>query len=399
MRVICHIGHHKTGTTSLQAYLSQNAGALLRTGILYPWVESQGAALSIAQARSATWSWKVRARKIYEATARRTQHSDRQQINPINFREAHNALAFRMLADNQDNWRVPDYHSQLPHSRQMLLAIRNQIATLRPREVILCSEVMSHFGLANPQLITQLRQALSQAKDFTLWCTLRRPDEQAASWYGQQIKFGQAPRALSDPDGVDFDWLHFNYRRVIEPWLERVPEARLVLRPYRDVMAEGGSVEDLHKHSGIRFPRGLLTAPVMNVSLSPGVTALRCAANRALPRPLAKEFGSQIITLAQDIAQPAAKEVELFGKANRQLMRERFEPIHQYLSQIGNRPTFFENLDEMLVCKPVTEAEALRQLLDGLSGRQSQLTRPELRDFLDQQINQSGSRKAAAGQA
>lgn len=399
MRVTCHIGHHKTGTTSLQAYLAQNAGALLRAGILYPWVESQGAALTIAQARSAVWSWKVRVRKIFEATAVRTQNSSRQQVSPINFREAHNALAFRMMADNHDRWRVPGYHGQLPHSRQMLLAIRNQIATLHPREVILCSEVMSHFGLANPQLIAQLRQTLSQAKDFTLWCTLRRPDEQAASWYGQQIKFGQAPRALSDPDGVNFGWLHFNYRRVIEPWLKRIPDARLVLRPYREVMADGGSVEDLHKHSGIRFPRGLLAAPVMNVSLSPGMTALRREANRALPAPLAKEFGSQITTLARDIAQPSAKEVELFGKANRQLMRERFEPVHQYLSEIGNRPAFFEDLDEMLVCKPMTEAEALRQLLDGLSGRQSQLTQPELRDFLDQQIGRAGSRKAAAAQA
>lgn len=398
MRVTCHIGHHKTGTTSLQAYLAQNAGALLRAGILYPWVESQGAALTIAQARSATWSWKAQAREMFETVAARAQKRSRQSVWPINFREAHNALAFRMLADNQDRWRVPGYHGQLPHSRQMLLAIRNQIATLRPREVILCSEVMSHFGPANPQLIPQLRQTLSQAKDFTLWCTLRRPDEQAASWYGQQIKFGQAPRALSDPNGVNFGWLHFNYRRVIEPWLKRIPEARLVLRPYREVMAEGGSVEDLRKHSGIRFPRGLLAAPVMNVSLSPGVTALRREANRALPAPLAKEFGTQITTLARGITQPSTKEVEPFGKANRLLMRERFEPIHQYLSEIGNRPAFFDDLDQMLVTKPITEAEALRQLLDGLSGRQSQLTTPELRDFLSQQISQAGSRKAATTQ-
>ena len=50
MRAVCHIGHHKTGTTSLQAFLSQNSHRLLQAGILYPWVESQGAAVALGKA-------------------------------------------------------------------------------------------------------------------------------------------------------------------------------------------------------------------------------------------------------------------------------------------------------------------------------------------------------------
>lgn len=394
MRVTCHIGHHKTGTTSLQAYLSQNAGMLLCHGILYPWVESQGAALTLAQMLPAQTNWRARAR----AVARDLTNRPPGTALPINFREAHNALAFRMLADGTGHWQVPGYHGDLPHSQQMLQALGHQIAATDPQDIVLCSEVMSHFGKAHPQLITDLRQALSAAQDFTLWCTLRRPDEQAASWHSQQIKFGHAPQPLSAAGGVNLGWLHFDYRGVIKPWLQRIPEARLMLRPYDRVMAGGGSVADLRRHSGIRFPRGLLPAPVMNVSLSPAVSALLREANRDLPRRLSNKLAREMLALAEGLDLPDPKDIELFGPENRARMHKAFAPVHDYLCDLaGGEGPFFADLDEMLVCRPVPEAQALRQLLDGLADRVPQLNPPELRDFLNARIASQGSRKATAG--
>lgn len=210
MEVICHIGHHKTGTTTLQTFLAQNSHRLLQAGILYPWVEMQGAAHALAKAIG---------------------EGDRQEILPFNIREAHNALAFRMLADTLPNWEVPQYHHNLPPSRQMLLALSSQINSLQPQSIVLCSEVMSHFGkIARPQ-IPRLRQGgLGEAEKFTLWCTLRRPDEQLVSWHGQQVRFGQSPIPLSDVEhGLNLRWLHVDYRGVIEPWLQHIPEEGLSL--------------------------------------------------------------------------------------------------------------------------------------------------------------------------
>ncbi|NBB97279.1 MAG: hypothetical protein GVY34_03785, partial [Alphaproteobacteria bacterium] len=149
MRVTCHIGHHKTGTTSLQTFLSQNSHRLAQTGILYPWTDFEGAAHAVSKATGA---------------------GDRKAVLPFNIREPHNALAFRMLSDALPGWKVPPHHPNLPHSRQMLLAVANQMAALEPKEVVLCSEVMSHFGKSATGQITRLRKnGLGLADAFRVW--------------------------------------------------------------------------------------------------------------------------------------------------------------------------------------------------------------------------------------
>lgn len=365
MRVICHIGHHKTGTTTLQAFLSQNFAALLRKGILYPWTESEGAALALSQGM-----------RIGEGT---------KALLPINFREAHNALAFRMLADTLPKWKVPPYHRMLPHSRQMLLAIRNQISTLAPGSVVLCSEVMSHFGKVAPDLIPRLRaEAFPDTQDFRLWCTLRRPDEQLVSWHGQQVRFGNSPPPLSDPEnGLNLNNLHVDYRGVIEPWLQQIDRATPILRPYRETLSEGGSVEDFLRHSGISAPGGLASAPTLNISRKPGIVILMRMANARLPRPLAQELGDWLDRYSARFTLASTSEVEFFGAEARSRLAERFRPIHEWLSGIAGRPAFFTDLDRMTTCNPIPEAEALRQLLDQLDPATTKgILAVEIRDFL-----------------
>ncbi|MPL74748.1 hypothetical protein DFO80_1611 [Rhodobacter sp. 140A] len=347
MRTVCHIGHHKTGTTSLQAFLAQNSLSLLKVGILYPWVETQGAAVMMAKA---------------------ARGSDKAEILPINVREAHNALAFRMLADRREHWRVPPYHKELPHSNQMLIGLRNQLESLSPADVVLCSEVMSHFGKTAADEITRLRQnGLRPAQEFTLWCTLRRPDEQLISWHGQQVRFGNAPAPLSDPEhGLNLNWLHVDYRGVVAPWLQLIPETQLMLRPYAETLQQGGSVNDFLKNSGIGFPKALLPAPKMNVSRHPAVVTLLREANRDLPRPLAQEIAHVVDQLAPDLALPPARDIESLGAAARARLLAHFRPIHVWLSQTSGRDAFFPDLEEMALCRPMPEAEALRILLDQL---------------------------------
>ncbi|SEO23496.1 hypothetical protein SAMN04488103_1167 [Gemmobacter aquatilis] len=345
MKLVCHIGHHKTGTTSLQVFLSQNSHALLQAGILYPWVESQGATTAVMKGLT----------------------GDMEGVLPINIREAHNALAFRMLADAIPHWKVPPYHRELPHSKQMLIALRNQMEALMPEAVVLCSEVMSHFGIAAPQLITQLRKPTEQA-DFKLYCTLRRPDEQLVSWHGQQIRFGQAPAPLSDPaEGIKFGNLHVDYRGVVEPWLKRIPDATFLINPYRETIADGGSIQHFVKHSGISFPENLLEAPTMNVSQPAALIPLLREANRVLPKPAAQALAHEMADLTEGLDLPGTREVEFFGPAARAQLLDYFRPIHAWLTALTGRTAFFTDLEEMAVCKPVSDSEALRQVLDQIT--------------------------------
>ena len=356
MRAYCHIGHHKTGTTSLQDFLSSNVPQLLRAGIIYPWVETQGAAFAVASA------------------AGRAKIPD---VLPINIREAQNALAFRMLADSVTEWKVPSYHADLPHSRQMMLAIRNQIEQIAPDAIVLCSEVMSHFGKVRQDQISRLRKvALEDVEDITLWCTLRRPDEQLTSWHAQQVRFGMSPEPLSDPaKGLNLKWLHVDYRGVIAPWIEHIPEAEVKLRPYREVMAQGGSVEDFVKNSGIAFPKDMQPARRLNVSLPPAVVSLLREANAVLPKPAANELSGIMSLLSPGLDLASAKEVEFLGQASRDRLAAHFTPIHEWLSEISGRDRFFDDIEEMRACRPVPERVALRQLLDQLSPELFQLAK------------------------
>ena len=365
MEIICHIGHHKTGTTTLQAFMAQNSHRLMKAGILYPWVEMQGAAHAWSKAMG---------------------EGDRQEILPINIREAHNALAFRMLADSLPNWKVPAYHHNLPHSRQMLWALKNQLRSLQPEKVVLCSEVMSHFGKSAIGQIPRLRQdGLGEAEAFALWCTLRRPDEQLVSWHGQQLRFGWAPAPLSDPEtGLNLNWLHVDYRGVIEPWLEQIPETRLILRPYRETMAEGGSVEDFLKNSGVNAPADLLPAVTMNVSQKPAVVSLQRLANAQLSRELAREFANGAEQLTKGLKLAGSSEVEFLGPASRARLVEHFAPIHDWLSRTTGRAAFFSDIDKMSECRPVPEQVALQDLLDQLTKeRIERFVQQEIRDFLN----------------
>jgi hypothetical protein len=364
MKVVAHIGHHKTGTTTLQTFLSQNSHRLLKNGILYPWTESEGAAYAVAKAVGG---------------------GDRQEILPFNVREAHNALAFRILSDVLPEWKIPPYHKRLPHSRQMLLMLENQISTIKPQFIVLCSEVMSHFGKIVPDQIALMRErGLGQADKFMLWCTLRRPDEQLVSWHGQQLRFGQSPAPLSHIDnGLNLHWLHVDYRGVLEPWLKQIPESEAVLRPYREVIAAGGSVEDFVKNSGLPWPKEMLPAVTMNVGFKPAVVSLLRLANRELPPEDSRKLREVSGVLVQDMKLPTSSEVEFFGVEQRVRLAAHFAPIHDWLSQTSGSDPFFPDIAEMEQCRPISERDSFQALLDQLTpSHMDEIPTSQGRDFI-----------------
>ena len=361
MKVILFIGHHKVGSTALQDFFSRNKVALIRAGILYPSTDFQGMAMALANA---------------------TGRSEMPQEIPLNAREPHNALAFRML-HQRDLGPMPPFHKQLPAVPQMKIAIRNQIEYLQPHTVLLASEVFSNFARGGPEIIRDLLSIFPPSSDITILATLRRIDEYLASWHGQRLKFGHHLAPLRNTGGGEyFDGIHFDYRMMLRDWIETLPRARFILRDYREVRAAGGSVADLVGQTGLKLPDGLHSERNSNLSLHRGVYEIARLGNHALDPEQARQLREVLRQITPELNLPASQDIEMFGAKNRAWLAEQFAPIHDYLRQVTDRDTFFKDIDAVTALRPVPEMDAHRRALVALNRHLPRFTDPAVRDFL-----------------
>lgn len=366
MKLILFIGHHKVGSSALQTWLARNAVPLLRRGILYPAVEAQGL-----------------------ATLLDTALSGRDQPAgplPVNWREAHNALAFGMMAEHAPaRHRVPDLHRDLPPAADMLRAIERQIEILAPHTIILASEVMANFGAAAPGLIDRLGAVFAGA-ELHLTATLRRVDDYMISWHAQRLRFGQKPRSL--PDGAFQHYsrgIHFDYRQMVGPWLDRLPGARLRLRSYDQVLAAGGAVQDFLTGHGIDPVPGGPAEPKVNTGLHRALIEIARQANHALPADEAQEAFRALLALGPRLDLPRAQDVEMYGAGLREEIRDRFAPVAGWLAGAAGAPLFPDlgpDLGDLARTRPVHEHEANRAALDTIRARHLGDFPPAARDFL-----------------
>jgi hypothetical protein len=340
MRFVCFIGHHKVGSSALQDMLSRNMLRLLRAGILYPMIDPVGQTYLLRAALTG---------------------QDAAEPLPINAREAHNALAFRMLAEVGGN-PMPPYHKHIPPSGLALHAIHTQIRLLAPEVTVLCAEVFANFGAVDPALIDRLGK-VTGTDPVTLLCTLRRPDDYLASWQGQRLKFGHAPPALREAGIADYaGTIHFDYARMLRPWTERMPDARLVLRNYRDVLAAGGSGADFLVQAGIAPPPGLVDTGSANPSIPHALMEIVRRANAALPGPAARGLRHWLMARAGEMDLVPNAQVELWGAAHRAELVDRFAPVEAWLAARTGAP-FFDDLEAARATRPVPELEAARAAL------------------------------------
>ena len=359
MQVILFVGHHKVGSSALQTYLSQNALALLRQGILYPATESQGLATLLERAMSG---------------------GDRPDVPmPVNMTEAHNALAFRMISE-ANKTPVPALHKGLPGTPAMFKTIERQIEIFEPKVVILAAEVFANFAAISPAMITRLGTFFEGA-DITITATLRRIDDYLISWHGQRLRFGQAPRALPDALGHYYQNIHFDYRKMLSGWIEQMPEARLRLRPYDKVMASGGSVQDFMSLAGLPMPTDPARARRVNESLHRGLIEIARRGNAALEPAVAHRLFLSLLQLGPKLDLPPAAEVEMFGATARSDLVERFAPIHDWLSEINDAP-FFADITDIARLRPQPEPEVTHVALERLRKRHMTAIPEAARDFI-----------------
>lgn len=354
MKAIIYFGHHKVGSTALQSFLFHNQRLLMQQGVLYPDVESEGLIHAIAQFLGAS--------ELSEPQAARLSAAALSQPLSMNAREPHNALAFQMLAQATDG-TVPNWHKGLPGVPQMLRALRLQARLLQPEAVLLCSEVMSNFGPRHPQLIDRVRDIYPEA-DHALYCVLRRPDEYLISWHAQRLRFGEKLLALSAGAALNYTGsIHFDYRKAVEPWLERFSEAPWHLRNYADVLQTGGSVEDFFATNGLTIPAAAVPAGRANESLPRAAMEIARRANHDLAPDDAGALRHYLLTCGDHIKPVPNKQVEMFGAPLRAELLRKFAPIHDWLSEQVDQAAFFPDLEDMARCCPVPEAEATADFL------------------------------------
>lgn len=361
MKIILFIGHHKVGSTALQDFFSRNQVALMRAGILYPSTDFQGMSLALATA---------------------TGRFDTPDHIPLNSREPHNALAFRMLSRHK-LWDVPPFYEHLPAFPQMKQAIRNQIQFLNPHTVILAAEVFSHFGKGGAGIINELIDLFPQASEITICATLRRIDEYLASWHGQRLHFGHKVPPMRE-NGMDeyFNDIHFDYRKVLRAWFDTLPEARFVLRDYSDVRSAGGSVADFAAQTGLTLPSGLHPERKSNESLHRGIYEIVRLGNHALDVDRATHLRDTLRNQTPKLKLPPSNDIELFGAANRDRMQAQFAPVHDYLSEITGQQAFFKDISAVTTPLAIPEREAYEAALEGLARVLPRIADETTRDFL-----------------
>ena len=370
MKVTIYFGHHKVGSTALQSFLFRNQITLTRAGILYPGVESESLSYMAARLLEHTPLPSGLRSRVAKAS---------KGAPPMNAREPHNALAFRMLAQ-ANNGTPPPWHEGLPGVGQMVRAMQMQAHFLQPETVVLCSEVMANFGPRHPDMIDKVRDIFPEAEQ-SLYCVLRRPDEYLVAWHAQRMRFGDKVRALSDGAANHYTkTIHFNYQSVIAPWVDRFPGAPLHIRNYADVLASGGSVEDFFGTTGLTLPQGLKTSLRANESLPRAAMEIARRANHDLPALEADEMRHYLLTSKKHITPLPNREIEMFGASLRAELAEKFAPIHAYLSELTGKDAFFPDIDEMIKPLPIPESEAVADFLSKIP--LDSLPNDRLRDFI-----------------
>lgn len=358
MKIILYIGHHKVGSTALQAFLARNWLPLARAGILYPSVEAHGFAGNLKSALGAGEAF--------------------EQL-PIQIREPHSALAYRMIADVSDR-PIPPQFQGLPATPQMFRALCKQVEHLQPHTMILCSEALSNFGQVDPELVTRLCDVFPGAK-FQTYCALRRPDDYITSWHGQRLKVGETPPALWEDGFAQYrDGIHFDYRLVVQAWQDRVPGGRMILRNYADILATGGSAEDFIAQTGLALPADTQPARRENTSLPLASFALMDRANRDLGAHVAHPLSLYLQTHGQVLSPVPDSDIEMFGQEQRDQMADAFAPIHDHLNRLARTHAFFPDIDEMRRTRPVPAIDAARRLLAVFSPQG--MPNPALSDYI-----------------
>lgn len=346
MKLNLFIGHHKSGSSSIQRYLAINSQLLIEKGFLYPFADL----ISILCAQHTS----------LHNTTPATPGSLQARINALangkNFLEPHNGLAFTLLHEATGS-AIPPWHAGLPtSSEEIFRLLHEQLEASEAHTLLIASEVLANFSAVDNGLILRLLKQLPPG-ERRLLAILRRPDDYLHSWYCQELCFGYPRMAtLAERlDNVYLESIHVNYALMLRGWIESNAFDDLELRNYRDLRANGGSVQWFLESvclGGTTLANNRHETWA-NPSLHPAFANLARKANTELPQRQALDLIRMLKQLGTTDGLPPAANVELLGSSGRHMLCEHFEPINTYLGKLVGVPRFFSDSNKMTDLRPL----------------------------------------------
>ncbi len=246
-RIVLHIGTEKTGTSSIQHFLSGNRAALGADGIVYP--------LFTGPNGGSQWGFVA-------AVARRPWKSD---------------IGARL--------EIRDQASASVYRKRLIDAIDQELAACPDRHTLLVSCEHFHSRLRKPGRVRALQKLLSRWSDkVEVILYLRRQDRVAVSLYSTRLKSGNpTPEVFPAIEGEQLPY-YYDYECVYDTWCQVFGEEAVQACLYeQQADAEAGLIEDFCARVGIditgkEFPRRV------NQSLSEAGVLMLQELNQQWPR-------------------------------------------------------------------------------------------------------------------
>ncbi len=206
--IYLHIGTHKTGTTSIQRFLSQNRDNLLKEGSLFP-------------------------------------YSGRSK--PLS---GHHVLAWSILGING----VTD--------EQCWKKLFGEIQEVKPEKVILSAE---GFGASNLEQIQRIKKYFSN-QDVRVIVYFRNQFSYLLSDYKETIKAGKY--SLSFKEYINKRVERCNYPKLIQLWIDIFGKENINIRLFDKAKEEPGLISDFLQMVGID-PSGFSEKNKIRINISP----------------------------------------------------------------------------------------------------------------------------------
>jgi hypothetical protein len=298
MDCVIHIGTEKTGTTSIQRTLDNNADLLLAEGILWPPVFQNGQDPRIACYAMNDETVDLRKRR-------------RNLTTPAE------VARFRTTFENRLE--------------------RELKAAQGPGTLLIVNEHLSRMRA--PGELERLKTLLDRfASSIRIVLYLRRQDRMMRSMYSQVIKVGGTRENVFPlfDQASEGDFTTFNYRRIADLWAGAFGSQALEVRVFERPRLVGGDVvRDFFHTAGLTWMEGLETAKT-NESLSREALLSLRELNRHLPREARGNLGPLSGELFTGTGMPVARiEAETFLS---HFQRDNDYVARQYL----NQPQLFE---------------------------------------------------------
>lgn len=184
MRIVLHIGFHKTGSSAVQEYLNAFRNFNLSQGLFYP--------------------------------------------PPLSGTPSHGEVPWALLGARA-RWRTGDFDLADVWAHHLEAALRCQSAS-GAHTTLISSEDFSLLS-DTPAHMQHLADAL-RGRDVWVVASLRAPLDYLVSWYGHAIRTGKT-RAGAEELGRIAPWKSLDYPGRLAPWAAHFGADRLIVLPYR----------------------------------------------------------------------------------------------------------------------------------------------------------------------